>query len=512
MSRKICIDGESLTVADVVSVARHYSPVEIRPEAVKRAQRSRDTVERAVQDGETIYGVNTGFGKLSGVRIGGDQLRELQRNLIRSHAAGVGDPLPAEVVRGIMLLRANVLLKETSGVRPVLAGRLVDLLNAGIHPLVPEHGSVGASGDLAPLSHVGLALMGEGEVDVTSDGPLVRRTVGRAFRRTTAARALEEAGIEFIEFEPKEGLSFINGTQAQSAILALIVNDAHMLWRNAVAATAASLEALRGTPDAFDERIHLARPHPGQIEAARVLRGLLEGSEIRESHRYDDPRVQDAYSLRCAPQIMGPVLDAIEFARKVVEVELNAATDNPLVFGQTILSGGNFHGQPVAMALDFLAIALTTLAGVSERRIECLVNPDLSQGLPAFLTPNAGVQSGLMMVQVTAAGLVAECRSLSTPASVQSIPTDANQEDFVPMGMAAAMKTKRILANAQSVVAVELLCGVQALDFLKPLTPGRGVQKVYSRVREVVRRLEEDRPLTPDIQSVASLITSEALI
>jgi histidine ammonia-lyase len=298
----------------------------------------------------------------------------------------------------------------------------------------------------------------------------------------------------------------------QSAILALLVTDVRNLWRSAHGAAALSLEALRGTPVAFDERLHAARPHPGQVASATLLRELLRDSEIRESHRVDDPRVQDAYSLRCTPQVLGAVYDAVEFAARTVEVELNAATDNPLVFGDEILSGGNFHGQPVALALDVLTIVLTTLAGIAERRIEAMLNPDLSQGLPPFLTPNAGLQSGFMMAQVTAAGLVAEARSLCTAASVQSIPTDANQEDYVPMGMAAAVKARRALANAQRVVAIELMCGAQGVEFHRPLRPGRGVRRVYQRVRELVTPLTDDRPLTPDVERLAGLLAVEAIL
>ncbi|MBI4420060.1 MAG: histidine ammonia-lyase [Gemmatimonadetes bacterium] len=489
MSRAVVLDGTSLTVADVVAVARDLAPVSLSAEAVTQAAPGRAAVDRALASGEPVYGVNTGFGKLANVRIPPADLKRLQRNLIVSHVAGVGDPLPAEVVRALMLLRANVLLKPTSGVRPVLAERLVSLLNARIHPLVPEQGSVGASGDLAPLSHVALALIGEGDV----------------------ADAMRTAGIEPVELEAKEGIAFINGTQAQSAMLALLVHDARNLWHSAHGAAAASLEALRGTPDPFDERLHRVRPHPGQAKSAAALRDLLAHSQIRESHRLNDPRVQDAYSLRCTPQVLGPVWDTIEFAGRVIDVELNAATDNPLVIDGAIHSGGNFHGQAVALVLDFLAIALTTLAGISERRIERLVNPDLSQGLPAFLTPRAGLQSGLMMIQITAASLVGECRTLSTPASVQSIPTDANQEDFVPMGMAAAAKARRILANAQRVVAAELICAAQGLEFLKPLHPGPGVERVYQRVRALVPPLEDDRPLTPDLERVAAVLAREAI-
>jgi histidine ammonia-lyase len=502
----IVLDGSSLTLDNVVAVARSFAPVAVSAEAARRVARARAGVEAAIAGGAVIYGVNTGFGKLATVRVPPDRLLALQRNLILSHAAGVGDPLPEDVVRATMLLRANVLLRETSAVRPLIAERLAALLNAGIHPVVPEQGSVGACGDLAPLSHVALALLGEGDVDV-------RAPAGRsaAPTRMPAREALAQAGIPPLELQAKEGISFVNGTQAQTAVLALLVQDARRLWRAAHGAAAMALEALRGTPDAFDERIHAARPHRGQVASAALLRELLADSEIRESHRINDPRVQDAYSLRCTPQVLGPVFDAIEFAAGVAEVELNASTDNPLVFGTDILSGGNFHGQPVALALDVLTIALTTLAGIAERRIERMLNPDLSQGLPAFLAPDPGVQSGFMMVQVTAAALVAESRTLCTAASVQSIPTDANQEDVVPMGMAAAFKARRVLANARRVVAAELLCAAQGLDLLRPLRPGRGVGPLHARVRRVVAPLVDDRPITPDLEALATLLATEAL-
>lgn len=499
----VTLDGSSLTLEAVAAVARARATVEVASEAMRRASASRARVEAAIAQGATIYGVNTGFGKLANVRIPPEQLLELQRNLILSHAAGVGAPLPADVVRAAMLLRANVLLRETSGVRPVVTERLVALLNAGIHPIVPEQGSVGACGDLAPLAHIALPLLGEGDVVV---GPAGQE------RRVPARDALANAGIAPLTLEAKEGISFINGTQAQTAVLALLVHDARRLWRAAHGAAAMSLEALRGTPDPFDERVHQARPHPGQVASAALLRDLLADSEIRESHRENDPRVQDAYSLRCTPQILGPVYDAIEFAARIAETELNASTDNPLVFGDEILSGGNFHGQPVAMALDVLAIALTTLAGIAERRVERLLNPDLSQGLPAFLAPRPGVQSGFMMVQVTAAALVAEARSLCTAASVQSIPTDANQEDVVPMGMAAAFKARRILANAQRVVAAELLCAAQGLDLLRPLRAGRGVEPLHARVRGLVAPLTDDRPIAPDLEALFTLLAKEVLL
>lgn len=499
----LTLDGRSLTVADVVRAARTPAVrVLLDPAARAELVRSRGLVEAAIASGQTIYGINTGFGKLANVRIAPDQLDQLQVNLIRSHSAGVGDPLPADVVRALMLLRANVLLRPTSGVRPELVEALVGMLNAGVLPWVPEQGSVGASGDLAPLSHVALALMGEGQV-IGAEGP------------RPAAHALAGAGLSPVRFAPKEGLSFINGTQAQTAILALLVHDSRVLWRTATGAAAMSLEALRGTPAPLDPRIHQARPHPGQIQAAHLMRDLLADSEIRESHREDDPRVQDAYSLRCAPQVLGAVADAIRFAADTVQVELNASTDNPLVFSNgEVISGGNFHGQPVAQALDFLAMTLTTLQAIAERRVERLVNPDLSQGLPAFLTRDPGLCSGYMMVQITAASLVAESRALAMPASIGSIPTDANQEDFVPMGMAAAYKAQRILANARRVVGAELLCAAQGLEFLSPLRPGRGVERLHRRLRALrppVARLDADRPPAPDLERLARAVADGEL-
>jgi histidine ammonia-lyase len=472
----VTLDGRSLSIADVVAVARRKAPVALDANALEAVKRSRRAVEAAVERGQTMYGVNTGFGKLAHVRIRPEQARQLQLNLIRSHASGIGEPLPLDAVRAMMLLRANVLVRGTSGVRPVLPEMLVDMLNRQIHPSVPSQGSVGASGDLAPLAHLALALIGEGDVKVPRP----------------------------ITLEAKEGLAFVNGTQAQTGLAALLVHDAWTLWRTAHAAAAMSLEAVRGSPDPFDARIHDARPHQWQQRSAELLRQLLGDSEIRESHRENDPRVQDAYSLRCSPQILGAVGEALAFAERLVTTELNAATDNPLVFGDEVLSGGNFHGQPIALALDVMGIAITTLAGLAERRIERVVNPDLSSGLPAFLARDPGLESGFMTAQIAAAALVADCRVLATPASVQSVPTEGNQEDVVPMGMSAAWKANRILANAERIVAIELLAGAQGLDYLKPLRPATGVARVYAAVRHDSASLTADRPLTADIEGIAA--------
>lgn len=500
----LTLDGRSLTIESVVRAARDTrTRITLDPEARSALDASRALVERAVAGGQTIYGINTGFGKLANVRIAPDQLDRLQVNLIRSHAAGVGAALPADVVRALMILRANVLLRPTSGVRPALVDAVVALVNAGVVPRVPEQGSVGASGDLAPLSHVAMVLMGEGEV-LDANGLVA-----------PAGPALAAAGLAAHRFAPKEGISFINGTQAQTALLALLAHDAQVLWRTAVGAAAMSLEALRGTPVPLDARIHEARPHPGQLQAAALMRRLVADSAIRESHRENDDRVQDAYSLRCTPQVLGAVADAIGFAAATAAVELNASTDNPLVFPNgDVVSGGNFHGQPVAQALDILALTLTTLQAISERRVERLVNPDLSQGLPAFLTRDPGLSSGYMMVQITAASLVAESRSLAMPASIGSIPTDANQEDFVPMGMAAAFKAQRILANARHVVAAELLCAAQGLELLLPLTPGAGVADLHRRLRALrpaITPLGEDRAPGLDLERLAAAIAAGAL-
>lgn len=502
--KTLVLDGRSLTVEAVVRAARDSAvAVTLAPDARQALAASRDRVERAVANGQTIYGINTGFGKLANVHVAPDQLEQLQINLIRSHAAGVGTMLPADAVRALMLLRANVLARPTSGVRPGLVDALLALYNSGVVPVVPEQGSVGASGDLAPLSHVALVLMGEGWVKAHHGGV------------EAAGPRLAASGLAPWVFGPKEGISFINGTQAQTALLAILVHEAELLWRAAVGAAALSLEALRGTPVPFDERIHAARPHVGQVRCAGLLRELLGGSEIRESHRDNDPRVQDAYSLRCTPQVLGACADAIQFARNTVDVELNASTDNPLVFENgDVLSGGNFHGQPVAQALDVLAIALTTLQAISERRIERLVNPDLSQGLPAFLTADPGLSSGFMMVQITAASLVAESRTLAMPASIGSIPTDANQEDFVPMGMAAAYKCRRILDNACLVVGAEFLCGVQGIEFHRPLRAGAGVERLAAIVRGPlvgVAPLGPDRPPAPDLERLAVAVRSGML-
>jgi histidine ammonia-lyase len=493
MTQGIVLDGQSLSVEDVWAVAAG-APVSLAPGAGARMQQTRAVVDAIVARGEIVYGVTTGFGKLSDVAIPLDHLADLQVNLLRSHAAGVGPPLAEREVRGMMLLRANVLAKGYSGCRPELVELLIAMLNARLYPSVPEQGSVGASGDLAPLAHLGCALIGEGELmRGTHSGP--------------AASMLRAAGLTPATLAPKEGIALINGTQAHTAVAALSLVEGKRLWDAAHAAGAMTLEALLGTPVAFDARVHEARGQIGQQESAALLRRLLAGSQIRESHRYGDPRVQDAYALRCMPQVHGPVADALRFAGDLVGRELNAATDNPLVLDDgTLLSGGNFHGQVVALALDVLAIALTNLATISERRIDRLVNPDLNQGLPPFLARDAGLHSGFMIAQVTAAALTSECKVLAHPASVDSIPTDGGKEDVVPMAMTAAWKLRRVVHNVRHVLAIELMCGAQGIDYRAPLRPGRGVAHAHALVRTLVESLTSDRALSADITRLAAAL------
>ena len=497
MTRPVVLDGNSLAIEDVAAVAADRAPVALAPAARERIRRTQAVVAQLVERNAVVYGVTTGFGKLSDVAIPHHRLAELQVSLVRSHSAGVGALLPEREVRAMMLLRANVISKGHSGARPELPELLIGMLNAGLYPPVPEQGSVGASGDLAPLAHLALSMIGEGDLF-------------RGDARGAATEMLRAASLAPVVLGPKEGLTLINGTQAHTGIAALALTDARQLWHVAHVAGAMTLEALLGTPVAFDARIQTVRGQAGQITSAALLRDLLEGSEIRESHRVGDPRVQDAYSLRCMPQVHGPVLDAMEFATGLVSRELNAATDNPLVFEDgTLLSGGNFHGQAVALALDVLAIALTNLATMSERRIDRLVHPDLNQGLPPFLARDAGVNSGFMMAQVTAASIASECKVLAHPASVDTIPTDGNKEDVVPMAMAAAWKLRRIVQNVRYVLAIELMCAAQGLDYRAPLAPGRGVARAHRAVRALVATLEDDRVLSGDITRLADAIARD---
>jgi histidine ammonia-lyase len=474
-------------------VALEGEPVELAEEARRRARASREVIDRALDSNSPIYGVTTGFGKLSDIRIPHDEIRQLQVNLLRSHACGVGDALTEPDVRAAILLRANSLAKGYSGVRPEIIDSLINILNRGVVPVVPSRGSVGASGDLAPSAHMALVLIGEGEALYRGE-------------RLPGSAALERAGIAPVHLEAKEGLSLLNGTQFMAAVGGLSLVRALNLLDTADVAASLSLEVLLGSVVADDVRIHQVRPHPGQQKTAAHISRMLRNSAIVESHK-NCGRLQDAYSLRCVPQVHGAVRDALEHVREVLAREINSATDNPLVFadGNAILAGGNFHGAPLGYVCDYAAIALADLASISERRIERLVNPDLS-GLPAFLTPRPGLSSGYMMLQVMVASLVGENKILAHPASVDSIPTSANKEDHVSMGMTAALKLRSVLDNLEIVLAGELLAACQAMEFRKPLEPGEGTGKAYALVRQAVAPLENDRQISPDIQTVCGLI------
>jgi histidine ammonia-lyase len=488
----ISLDGTRLTLQALARGASHPSVrFVLDPEARGAVRRSREFVEELLRGADRIYGVTTGFGRLAEVVIPPQQRAALQKNLVRSHAAGVGRPMAREEVRALMVLRANALARGHSGVREEVVDRLLDFLNLGIHPRVPDVGSVGASGDLAPLSHVALALLGEGEVEWR--GAVL-----------SAGRALAEAGVPPLELREKEGLALINGTQATTGLGILALLRAETALESAEVAGAMSLEGLKGTPEAFRPEAQAVRPHAGQAETARRLVWLLRGSEIRESHRFGDPRVQDAYSLRCMPQVHGAAREVLGYARRVLETEANSTTDNPLMLAEqrAVVSAGNFHAQVVAQALDFLAIALADLAAISERRLERLLNPDLS-GHPPFLTREPGLQNGFMIAQVTAVDLLAEMRVLAHPASVDSVPTSANQEDHVSMGLAA-------VECLEYVLGIELMCAAQALDDLLPLRPGKGVGEAFLRIRREIPPLAEDRVLSPDMERMAGLVREGA--
>lgn len=487
----IQLRGQQLTLDQIADVANGREQVALHDEARTRIEASRAVVEKIVEQNRTVYGVNTGFGKLSDVRIDPDKLSELQLNLVRSHSCGIGNPLSEAESRAMLLLRANVLACGLSGARAVIADTLVAMLERGVTPVIPEKGSVGASGDLAPLAHLALAAIGEGEAFYQGE-------------RLASAEALKRAGIEPLQLEVKEGLALLNGTQAMGAVGALALHRAERVTRLADVAGAMTLEALKGTPVAFDERIHSARPHAGQMEVATHLRELLEGSEIRQSHLENDPRVQDAYSLRCMPQVHGAVRDALRHARGIVETETGSATDNPLVFAETgdVLSGGNFHGAPLALAFDYAAIAVTDLMSITERRIDRLINPDANEDLPPFLTRQAGTSSGFMMLQVTAVALLSEAKILAHPASVDNVPTDGGKEDHVSMGMTAATKLRSIVDIAEAATAIELITAAEALEYRAPLAPGRGVRAAYGVVRAHVSPLLADRSMSADIQKI----------
>ncbi len=485
------LNGQQLTLQQIVDVAEGREQVVLADDARARVDRACQVVHDIVGQGRTVYGVNTGFGKLSDVSIDRAELIQLQLNLVRSHSVGLGDPLSEPEARAMLLLRANVLAAGFSGARPLVIETLIAMLEKGVTPVIPEKGSVGASGDLAPLAHLARAAIGEGEVFFNGE-------------RLAAATALERAQIAPLKLEVKEGLALLNGTQAMGAVGGLALHRADKLAQLADVAGAMTLEALRGTPVAFDERIHAARPHPGQLAVAAHLRKLLEDSEIRQSHLVNDPRVQDAYSLRCMPQVHGAIRTALNHAKDVVEIESGSATDNPLVFSETgeVLSGGNFHGAPLALVFDYAAIALTDLMSITERRIDRLVNPDSNEGLPPFLTSQPGISSGFMMMQVTAAALLNEAKVLAHPASIDNVPTDGGKEDHVSMGMTSATKLRAIVKLAELATAIELMTAAQALEHHAPLAPGRGVKQAYEIVRRHVPPLREDRAMAGDIEKL----------
>ena len=501
------INGNDLTLEAVREVAVERRSVLLDPDAREAVDLARTVVDKLVANDKVSYAITTGVGKLSDVRIAGDQIRELQVNLVRSHAVGVGEQLAIAEVRAMMLLRAASLSKGHSGVRAITIDTICEMLNRGTTPFVPSQGSVGASGDLAPLAHLALVLIGEGEC-LDDKGT-----------RIPSAEALKRAEIKPLVLEAKEAVSLINGTQAMLAVGTLSLLAAETLIDTADVIGAMACDALKGTDVAYDERIHKARPHAGQIKTAANLRRLLEGSQIRDSHR-DCGRVQDAYSLRCIPQVHGAVRDTLAHCREVFEIEANSAVDNPLVFITSskfhdaeadVISGGNFHGEPIAFALDFLAIALSALAGMSERRLERLVNPALSEGLPPFLAPGAGLNSGFMMPQVTAAALVSENKVLAHPASVDSITTSGNKEDFVSMGMTAAIKLKKIIENTRNAIAIEAMAAAQAIDFLAPLKTSKPLQQAHAAIRAVCATMDKDRVMYQDFARIADTIAAGAI-
>jgi histidine ammonia-lyase len=515
-SGTVVLTGADLSIADVEAVARHGARATLDAGARARMQEAREVVERLVAEGAVAYGVTTGFGDLASVNIRPEDTGRLQENLLMSHAAGVGHPFPTDVVRAMLLLRANTLALGHSGCRPLVVDRLLAFLEAGIHPVVPEQGSLGASGDLAPLAHLALPLIGRGEVELEG-------------HRMPALLALREVGLEPLRLEAKEGLALLNGTQMMSAVGALVLADADRLTRTASVVAAMSVEALLGTEVAFAAAYQLARPHPGQVAVAAELRHLLRDSTLQASHHGHAHKVQDPYSLRCVPQVHGAVRDALGYLGRVLDIELNSATDNPLIFpgggvapadavatgGGLVISGGNFHGEPIALALDFAKIAIAELGSISERRTALLVDARLNGGLPAFLAASSGVDSGMMIYQYTAAALVSENKVLAHPASVDSIPTSANQEDHVSMGSIAARHARMILDNVERVLAIELLVAAQALDarlaLLPGTAPGAGVLEAHRRTRAVVPRLEGDREPGPDLAAATTLVRTGAL-
>jgi histidine ammonia-lyase len=507
---KLSIDGSSLKLEDIESFLVNNLKVEISSKAMKRVKQSRSLVEKWVAKDEVIYGVTTGFGEFANVKISSENLKQLQENLILSHAVGCGDDLPPFIVKIMMLLRLNALAKGHSGIRPETLDLLVQMINKNIIPVVPSQGSVGSSGDLVQLSHLVLAMIGKGRVQIVDD---IFNPQGSCLEIHPSAVALRKHGLAPVVLEAKEGLALINGTQMMTSFASYISYRAQKLINLADTAAALSHEALRGTDKAFFEKLHKLRPYPGQLTTAANILSLIKNSEIRESHKHNDKKVQDAYSLRCVPQIHGASRDAIDYVCSRISIEINSANDNPLIFPDSgeVIEGGNFHGQPVALAMDFMAIALSELANVSERRTERMVNGALS-GLPRFLALDGGLNSGLMIAQYTAASLVSENKVLSHPASVDSIPTSANQEDHNSMGSIAAQKCYKILRNLENVLAIELMTAAQGVEFLKPLKCGEGTSIVYKEIRKRIPPLVKDRVLYDDIQKVLPLVCEDILL
>jgi histidine ammonia-lyase len=503
------LDGNSLTIPQISAIAKDFTRVKLSPASKRALRESRKLVDDWVRHGESIYGVTTGFGEFANVRIDSHDLAQLQENLIVSHAAGAGDPLPQEIVRAMMVLRINALAKGFSGIRPAVVRTLIEMLNQNIIPVIPSQGSVGASGDLVQLAHLVLAMIGKGKV----------YSGGENSKITASAGVLRKHGLQPVKLAAKEGLALINGTQMMTAFASLAADQAMQLLKIADIAAAVSVEALRGSDTAFDERIQALRPYRGQKNAAWNMRRLMHGSTLRESHRTHDRRVQDAYSIRCIPQVHGASRDAVEYVYEKVSIEINSANDNPLIFAKDRihLEGGNFHGQPMALAMDFLAIALSELANISERRIERLVNGSLS-GLPRFLTARGGLNSGLMIAQYTAASLVSENKVLAHPGSVDSIPTSANQEDHNSMGSISAQKAWRVLKNVQTVLAIELLCACQGLDFARKLNgpqalrAGNGTEAAYGILRQEIAFMDRDRILHDDIEKALQLVHGQSIV
>jgi len=507
------LDGCQLTIPEVFDLANRTALAKLNSSAKRNVLRARNLVERWTNNGEVVYGVTTGFGEFANVRVNTEDIEQLQENLIYSHAAGAGEPLPVEVVRAMMALRVNALAKGFSGIRLSTIELLLEMLNRDCIPVIPSQGSVGASGDLVQLAHLVLAMMGKGKIFQHDQRNRKKDTL------LDSRSALRKIGLRPVRLTAKEGLALINGTQMMTAYAALAVHQAKRLAKIADIAASISVEALRGSDTAFDERIHRLRPYKGQLAVAKNMRRLMHGSELRESHRRNDTRVQDAYSIRCIPQVHGASRDAIEYVYDKISIEINSANDNPLIFPDDgiHLEGGNFHGQPVALAMDFLAIALSEFANISERRIERLVNGSLS-GLPRFLTPNGGLNSGLMIAQYTAASLVSENKVLAHPASVDSIPTSANQEDHNSMGSISAQKAWRILKNVQTVLAIELVCACQGMDFArtlknnKPFKCGMGTETAYQFVRTHITHLNRDRVLYDDIQKSLGIVLEGSIL